>query len=122
MTRKRPASGSAKAGRRPKIVIEEREGQIVVEHEGQIVDVVKGRELQFPGIERTEGVCGGDPCIRDTRIPVWGLEQFRRLGLTEAEILDSYPTLRALDLVHAWAYVEAHRDEIDRQIRENEEA
>ena len=33
-----------------------------------------------PGIEKTPGVCGGDPCIRQTRIPVWLLEQLRRLG------------------------------------------
>jgi uncharacterized protein (DUF433 family) len=35
------------------------------------------------GIERTPGVCGGDACIAGTRIPVWVLEGFRRLGWTE---------------------------------------
>jgi len=30
--------------------------------------------------------------------------------------------LRAEDLVNAWAYVRANKDEIDRQIRENEAA
>jgi uncharacterized protein (DUF433 family) len=76
----------------------------------------------FPGIESTPGVCGGEPRIVRTRIPVWVLEQARRLGVSEAELLRSYPTLRAEDLVHAWAYARAHRDEIERQIRENEEA
>ncbi|MDX6380695.1 MAG: hypothetical protein QOI57_1719, partial [Rubrobacteraceae bacterium] len=57
-----------------------------------------------------------------TRIPVWVLEQARRLGVTEADLLRSYPALRAEDLVHAWAYARAHREEIERQIRENEEA
>src|SRR5207244_8377369 len=37
-----------------------------------------------PGIESTSGVCGGEPCIVRTRIPVWVLEQARRLGATEA--------------------------------------
>jgi len=46
----------------------------------------------------------------------------RRLGMTEADILRCYPTLRAEDLVHAWSFVEIHREEIDRQIQENEEA
>ncbi len=50
------------------------------------------------------------------------LEQMRREGIREADILRSYPTLQAEDLAAAWAYVRAHRDEIDRQIRENEEA
>ena len=75
----------------------------------------------FPGIESRPGVCGGEPCITRTRIPVWVLEQARRLGTTEAELLQIYPTLRAEVIVHAWAYVRSHREEIDQQIRENEE-
>jgi uncharacterized protein (DUF433 family) len=75
-----------------------------------------------PGIEKTPGVCGGEARIVRTRIPVWVLEQMRRLNMSEAEILRSYPTLRAEDLVHAWAYVDLHRSEIDELIRANEEA
>jgi uncharacterized protein (DUF433 family) len=74
------------------------------------------------GIESTPEVCGGDPRIAGTRIPVWTLGQYRRLGMTEAQILDSYPGLRAADLVNAWGYVASHPDEIDRLIRENEGA
>jgi uncharacterized protein (DUF433 family) len=50
------------------------------------------------------------------------LEGYRRLGWTEAKILASYPTLRAADLVHTWAYTEAHRQEIEEAIRQNEAA
>jgi len=74
-----------------------------------------------PGIESTPGVCGGEPRIVRTRIPVWVLEQARRLGTSEADLLHSYPTLRAEDLVNAWGYVRSHRDEIERQIRDNED-
>jgi uncharacterized protein (DUF433 family) len=76
----------------------------------------------WPGIEKTPGVAGGSACIVRTRIAVWVLENYRRLGWTEARILDNYPTLRAADLVHAWAYVDAHRQEIDEAVRENEAA
>ena len=76
----------------------------------------------FSGIESTSGVCGGDPCIVRTRIPVWVLEQARRLGTSEVDLLRCYPTLRAEDLANAWAYVRSYRDEIEEQIRENEEA
>ena len=41
----------------------------------------------FPGIESRPGVCGGEPCIVRTRIPAWVLEQARRLGTSEAELL-----------------------------------
>ncbi len=82
--------------------------------------VVQDLGQSSPGIESRPGVCGGAACIVRTRIPVWILEQFRRLGVSEADLLRSYPTLRAEDLASAWAYVDRHRDEIDRQILENE--
>jgi uncharacterized protein (DUF433 family) len=74
----------------------------------------------FPGIESRPGICGGEPCVVRTRIPVWVLEQARRLGTSEAELLGIYPTLRAEDLANAWAFVRSHRDEITRQIEANE--
>lgn len=67
------------------------------------------------GVESTPGICGGEPRILRTRIPAWILERMRQLGMTEAAILKSYPTLRAEDLVHAWAYVDLHRQEIAEQ-------
>lgn len=73
-----------------------------------------------PGIEATPGICGGDPRIVRTRIPVWLLEQARIQGASDAKILESYPTLRAEDLTNAWAYVRTHRIEIDSQIKANE--
>ena len=75
----------------------------------------------FSGIEKTAGVCGGVACIGHTRIPVWVLENARRQGVTESELLQDYPTLTARDLVNAWAYVRLHSEEIDRDITENEE-
>jgi uncharacterized protein (DUF433 family) len=76
----------------------------------------------FPGIDSVPGVCGGEACIVRTRIAVWVLVQARWLGTSEAELLRSYPTLRAEDLVNAWGYYRSHKEEIERQIRENEEA
>ena len=76
----------------------------------------------WPGIEKTPGVLGGAACIVRTRIPVWVLENYRCLGWTEARILANYPTLRAADLVQAWAYTDSHRDEIGTAIQENEAA
>ena len=76
----------------------------------------------WPGIEKTSGVAGGDACIVRTRIPVWALENYRRLGWSEGIILENYPALRAADLVNAWAYVDSHIEEIENAIRENEAA
>ena len=53
---------------------------------------------------------------------MWVLAQARRLGTSEADLLRSYPTLRAEDLANAWAFERSHRKEIDLQIKANEEA
>ncbi|MEG4804585.1 DUF433 domain-containing protein [Microcoleus sp. ARI1-B5] len=76
----------------------------------------------WPGITKTPGVCGGDACIAKTRIPVWGLVESRRLGITESELLNDYPHISAADLVNAWSYANANLDEIEAAIKKNEEA
>ncbi len=65
--------------------------------------------------------CGGDACIRETRIPVWVLVNYRRLGASDADILQAYPDLTPADLEAAGEYAAANRQEIDSAIRENEE-
>jgi uncharacterized protein (DUF433 family) len=84
--------------------------------------VVRDLGDAFPGIASDSGVCGGEACIVRTRIPVWTLVNARRLGTSEAKLLESYPSLHAEDLANSWSYYRAHRDEIDRDIRENEAA
>src|SRR4051812_24335600 len=89
----------------------------LAEQVARLTPVEKTRLLQaiapdvaraWSGVERTPGVIGGDACLVRTRIPVWLLESYRRLGWSEARILENFPTLRAADLVNAWAYSESH--------------
>lgn len=76
----------------------------------------------WPGVEKIVGVAGGEACIVRTRIPIWTLASYRRQGCSEARILANFPSLRAADLVNAWAYADANRVEIDRAIETNEAA
>jgi uncharacterized protein (DUF433 family) len=73
-------------------------------------------------ISKTPGVNGGDACIRNTRHPVYGLVEWKRLGLTDARILEHHPDLTQADLDAAWEYYAQHPDEIDQAIREDAEA
>ncbi len=73
-----------------------------------------------PGVDRTSGVCGGAARVVRTRIPIWTLERARRLGISEADLLNSFPTLTGEDLANAWAYVRLNGPEIERAIAENE--
>ena len=72
-------------------------------------------------IDKKPDRCGGDACIRDTRIPVWVLVNYRRLGASDAVILQYYPQLTMVDLEAAWEYTAKHSEELDAAIRENEE-
>jgi uncharacterized protein (DUF433 family) len=72
-----------------------------------------------PGIDFKQGVCGGSARIVRSRIPVWTLEEARRQGMTDGEILRAYPSLTAEDLANAWNYARTHYEEMDREITEN---
>ena len=67
-----------------------------------LIDFEKKLGDAFPGIDSRPDVFGGEAWIGRTRIPVWLLEQARRLGVTKQGLLAAYPTSGAEDLVNAW--------------------
>lgn len=72
-------------------------------------------------IQKTPGVIGGAACIRRTRIAVWMLAGYKQLGLSDAGLLEAYPTLNQDDLDAAWEYYETNQEEVDEAMRENDE-
>ena len=72
-------------------------------------------------VQKTPGVCGGDACIRNTRITVSGLVQSRLLGATDKQQLEYIVGLTPEDLQAAWDYYREHPAEIDEAIRLDEE-
>ena len=72
-----------------------------------------------PDIEKTPGVCGGEACVAGTRIAVWMLEEARRAGATDRDLLQDYPGLDAKRLSEVWSYVQDHSEEIEQAIAEN---
>jgi uncharacterized protein (DUF433 family) len=75
-----------------------------------------------PAIQKTPGVCGGDACIRQTRIAVWMLVVDCKLGMTDADVLVSFPALTQADLDAAWEYYRANPVEIEQAIWLNDTA
>src|SRR4051794_26845027 len=67
-------------------------------------------------IQKTPGVCGGDACVGNTRIPVWTLVEFKRLGRTDDELLADFPSLSRTGVLAAWDYARSHPDEIEEAI------
>lgn len=78
--------------------------------------------VESMAIRKTPGVCGGDACIRETRIPVWLIVNARRLGGTDAGLLDDYPGLMQADLDACWDYYREHPIEIEQCIWLNDTA
>ena len=70
-------------------------------------------------IRHTPGVCGGEACIRMTRIAVWMLEEARRARVSDEDLLVDYPELTREDLEAAWHCVSTHPEEIENAIRAN---
>ena len=93
--------------------------QLTPEEWGRLAQIVTSLSLH---IERTPGVNGGAASLGQTRIAVWMLESARREGLSDDDILTMYPQLSAADLMDAWRYVVNHKEEIEGEIQENEEA
>ncbi|KYG06927.1 type III restriction endonuclease subunit R [Sorangium cellulosum] len=87
---------------------------ILVAHGGDAV----GRAE--PVIVRTPGVCGGSARVAGTRIPVWTLHALWRAGASDEQVLAAYPALSLDQLRATRDYVERHRDEIARDLREQE--
>lgn len=71
-------------------------------------------------IKKTPGVCGGEACIRDTRIPVWLIREMEYKQISHAEMLDQYPGLSIEDLEAAHEYSLMFQEEIDKAIQEND--
>lgn len=80
------------------------------------------KSVGLDSILHTPGVCGGEACIGGTRIAVWMLDDARRAGVGDLDLLEDYPGLGVGDLDAAWRYVETHREEIERAIRSNRDA
>lgn len=76
--------------------------------------------MDQPRIIATAGICGGSAGIYGTRVPIWGLEVGRRVGRSDENLLRAYPALTVADLEAAWRYVDAHREQIEAEIREND--
>ena len=73
-------------------------------------------------VQKTPNVCGGDACIRNTRITVHGLVHYRQLGFSDQRLLEVIQGLTQDDLDAAWDYYASHPAEIEEAIRLNEEA
>lgn len=78
-----------------------------------------GKPTEHPHIVQTEGVCGGRPHIRRSRISVRTVAELHRAGESVAEICATYPHLDPAAIYDAISYYLDHRTEIIAEIESN---
>ncbi len=71
-------------------------------------------------IVRTPGICGGRPHIAGTSVSVMRIAGWYKLGLTPEEIVAEIPHLTLAQVYAALAYYHANREEIDRDLAEED--
>ena len=74
---------------------------------------------EHPHVVRTEGVCGGRPRIRGSRISVRTVAALHIEGESAQEIAATYPQVGLAAVHDAISYYLDHRDEIDSEIDDN---
>jgi len=72
-------------------------------------------------IEVTPGVCGGRARIAGHRIRVQDIVIWTEQGRAADQIVADFPQLSLADVYAALAYYHDHREDIDRQLREDDE-
>lgn len=71
-------------------------------------------------VRKTPGVCGGNACIRDTRIAVWTVISLGTQGADDEELLLDFQALTDFDVLAARAYYQLNREEINNLIASHE--
>jgi len=73
-------------------------------------------------IVKTPGVVGGRARIDGSRMPVWTIVGYWKHGMTDEQLrTEMYPWLTQDDLDAVRAYAQAHPEEIERDIADQED-
>ncbi len=79
-------------------------------------------KLDYRNIEKDASRCGGQPVVAGTRIRVATVLSCYRQGMSVEEIVQQYPSLRPADVHDALAYAYDHIEEIEGDLRADDEA
>ena len=78
------------------------------------------KQTVHPYILRQKDICSGRSVVMGTRIPVWSIIKWYRLGMSVEDILREFPQLTPSKVHDAFSYYYDNPDEIEKDILENE--
>jgi uncharacterized protein (DUF433 family) len=80
------------------------------------IQITDKSATEHPHVMRQEGVHGGRPVIRGTRIPVKTLVRYVHMGMSAPEILAGFPDLTTAQLYDALSYYYDNQAEMEADI------
>ena len=78
------------------------------------------KQPTHPYVSRQKDVCGGRSVVAGTRIPVWSLIKWYKLGMTVEDVMREFPQLKPAQVHDAFSYYYDNIDELEADIAENE--
>jgi uncharacterized protein (DUF433 family) len=85
----------------------------------QPVETMPVQQTEHPYIVRVQGICGGRPIVKDTRISVQHIAELYKAGHLVEEIVQAHPQLSAAAVFDAISYYLDHQAEIEQEINRN---
>jgi len=77
-------------------------------------------KTNHPYVVKAQGVCGGKPVIKGTRIPVWAVAGWLKQGRTPEQIKQEiYPHVSLAEIHDALSFYYENQNEIDKDIEQN---
>jgi uncharacterized protein (DUF433 family) len=84
-----------------------------------MVAIKRQQKTEHPHIVRVQGICGGQPTLKGTRLSVQHIAQMYKAGDTVDEILQAHPYVQAAAVYDAISYYLDHQQEIEQEIAKN---
>jgi len=82
--------------------------------------VVARKPKAHPHVSKQRGTCGGRSVIWGTRLPVWSIIKWYKLGLSVEDVIREFPQLAPSQVHDAFSYYYDNPEEIEKDIMENE--
>ncbi|MFO0792433.1 MAG: DUF433 domain-containing protein [Candidatus Brocadiaceae bacterium] len=78
------------------------------------------KSKMHPYISKQKGVCGGRSVIEGTRIPIWSIIKWYKVGMSVEDIIREFPQLTPSKVHDAFSYYYDNQGEVEKDIVENE--
>ena len=78
------------------------------------------KSKMHPYVSTKKGICGARSIIEGTRIPVWSIIKWYKLGMSFEEIMREFQQLNPAQIHDAFSYYYDNQEEIEKDILDNE--